>query len=268
MKTIITFIILLINFIANGQNFPGTEVSLLLGKEIKVQPKDEAYKKYGYDYFYKDDKLKDKFSCCDSYNTKYESLVGKIFTVSNIEPYKDLIKQDKFILTLKNPELGKVYFLYDPLYEHNFVFEVIGGLKLPEGFYCREIEMVADKFTGDTTYSTKLSDGVSFVKVKKGTSNKIYLSLILSGSTLNINQKGFILLLENNQRIERPDATIDVRASSLGSGYVYSVFIELTEIDKKILLNNAITDARLYIYDRSIKNGKRLIEYLNCLALK
>lgn len=86
------------------------------------------------------------------------------------------------------------------------------------------------------------------------------------GSTINVGIKGLTLLLENGKKIERPNADIDAKVNKGGSGYLYSAFIELTKEEIDLLINNPITDNRLYIYDGQIKNGAKLSEYLKCLT--
>ena len=130
--------------------------------------------------------------------------------------------------------------------------------------------MIPDKFIGDTTYMTPYASGFSFVKKKKGKSETIYLAKNEPGSTLNVGKKGLIILLENGKRIDKPNAELDVKASTYGSGYVYSVLAELTADDVNLLLNNLITDSRLYIYDGTTnkEDAKTLIEYLKCIKDK
>jgi hypothetical protein len=127
--------------------------------------------------------------------------------------------------------------------------------------------MTADKFTNDTTYTTKAKDGIVFLKIKKGGQDFYYLSSNIVGSTLKVRDKGLILLLENNKRIEKPDVVLDVEVSS-GSSWVYKAFVRLSKDDIDLISNNVITDKRHYIYDASVKNGKTLSEYLKCLLLK
>ncbi|WP_445749912.1 hypothetical protein [Polaribacter sp.] len=265
MKKILLLTVILISNLSFGQNFPGNDVNLLLDKEIKVKEKDESLQKYGYDHFYKNDKMKKKYDCCESYNSKYAGLVGKVFKVLSAEPYKNIIGTEKYKLKIENAETGIIYFDYDPKYEHSFPFEVIGGLDLPDDFYCKKIETTTDKFDGKTTSRTGYSEGISFIKVTKDGSSKIYMSVNEIGSTINVGKKGLILLLENGKKIERPNADLDTKVNKGGRGYVYSAFIELTQAEIDLIIENKITDNRLYIYDGEIKNGQKLSEYLKCL---
>lgn len=266
MKQILLLTAVLISNITLGQNFPGNDVGLLLNKDIKVQEKDEVLQKYGYDHFYVSDDLKKKYACCDSYNSKYSELVGKVFKVLATEPYKNIIGTDKYKLKIENSETGILFFDYDPRYEHSFPFEVIGGLNLPEDFYCKKIETTTDKFDGKITSRSDYSEGISFIKINKNGISQIYMSINEIGSTLNVGKNGLILLLKNGNKIERPNADIDAKVNKGGNGYIYSSFIELTQEEIDLIINNPITDNRLYIYDGEIKNGAKLSEYLKCLT--
>ena len=76
------------------------------------------------------------------------------------------------------------------------------------------------------------------------------------------------MLLENNKRIERTDAEVDVKVNPSGSGYIYSIFIALTNDDINLLTQNPITDKRLYIYDGKVTRGKKIVDYLKCITTK
>lgn len=260
---------MLISAVIHAQ-FPANHPELLLGKEIKVIELDSTLHKYGYRNFYVSEDLKfgSNYSKENAGSSKYEKLVGKIFTVSAVIPYKNSIGEDKFKLKLENAETGTLYFDYDPRFEYHYVFDVIGGLKLPEGIYCEDIETTTDKFTGEIKSVTPYSEGVRFIKVVKDGKTSIYFTMNETGSTPNVGKTGLILLLENGKRIDRPAEPIDVKVNEAkgGSPYVYSVFMLLTPTEINLLKENAITDNRLYIYDGTIENGKKLKEYLICLT--
>jgi len=263
MKQILLLTAILISNVTFGQNFPANYVNLLLNKEIKVQEKD--VEKYGYYDFYVNSKLKKIYACSEGYYSKYSELVGKVFKVLSAEPYKNSIGTDKYKLKIENPEIGTIYFDYDPNYEHQFPFEVIGGLNLPEGYYCKGIKTTIDKFDGEKTIRSDYSEGISFTKfISKGTF-RTYISVRGFGSTISIGKKGLILLLKNGKKIVRADAEIEISVGT-GDSYNYSAFTELTNEEIDLIINNPITDKRLYIYDGQIKNGVKLSEYLKCMS--
>lgn len=267
-KVLIICGILLFYINSNAQNFPGNDVQLLNGKELRVLPLAESSQKYGYKSFYKDENLKKIFEPSKSYTSEYNSLVNKIFKVISYNPYVNSIGSKKIQIKIKNEDIGFLYFDYDPKYEHSFPFEVIGGLDLPEDFYCKEITVSIDKFTNDTTYRSP-NKSLTLVKIKSKQKIEIYFSTTTWASTLNVGKEGLIILLENGNKIEKPTAKIDTEVSKMRmGGYEYTVFIRLNNEDISKLLESVITDIRLYIYDKSIKDGEKYREYLKCLEEK
>lgn len=257
-----------------GQNFPGKNVTLLMNRDLKVGPLPLSHQKFGYDNFYKDKRLRHVLDQNKPHiTTKYETLVGKTFKVVNITPYSAPGEGLEYRLTLFNKELQTVYFKYSPEYAFLFPFEVIGGIKLPEGFFCNDLNTRKDKFTGDTTISSPFEFGIYFMKIIKDNKPSIYMFVQESGSTLNVNKKGLFFILDNGQKIMRPNAKIKVKVNDVASlgltdDYLYSALIKLTPGEINLLTNHRITDERLYIYDGTIvqEPGNLLKEYLKCLA--
>ena len=260
--------ILIAGFGLCAQNFPGKDVDLLVGKELKVLEKSESSQEYGYDGFYRDSSLKKKYACCQRNNSKYKELVNKVFKVISYEPYTTSMGIKKFKLHIENAETGLIYFDYSSEYEHLFPFEVLGGLKFPDGYLCKDIEETTDKFTNKITFRTPLSELISFVKIKDKQQTSIFMRISVYGSTVNIGKTGAIILLSNGVKIEKPDAKINVEVSKYSEGYDYSTFFVLTEDDIAKMRDNKITDVRLYVYDAWIENGVKIREYLKCIIEK
>jgi hypothetical protein len=132
--------------------------------------------------------------------------------------------------------------------------------------YCKKIITKIDKFNGDTTYisphAAGFMDPIYFIK-KNG---ETMISMIGSGSTLNIEKEGLIILLKDGTKIERPDMSIDWD-SNPPYGWIYSVFFTLTEEEIRLLSNSPISSARMYVYDTDYHEKKSLkqMEYLKCL---
>lgn len=270
MKKLILYSFIVLSTLAYGQNFPAASVDLLIGKELKVREKEESLQKYGYREFYTDESLKLKFdaSLSDA-NSKYESLVGKIFKLVSYEPYIDKTGAKKFKLKIDNAETGILYYDYDPRFENEFEFIVIDGINYPEGFFDKDIKESRDKFKNEITYTSPVGyDKINFMKVKNLKGTHTYMALSEVGNAINLNKKGVVLLLENGFRINKPKAELHVEVSNSGNGYIYSAFFELTTDDIKLLSTNAITDFRLYIYDRSVSTGYTLREQLKSIVKK
>jgi len=265
MKKLILFSLIVLSNLTYGQNFPGTNVDLIIGKELKVKAKDESLQKYGYNEFYKDSKLKIKFNNTELKGTsKYRSLVGKIFKLVSFESYTDVVGVDKFKLKIENPEVGILYYDYDPRFELEFEFEVIGGINYPAEFFCKDIIMTRDKFSGEFSYSSP-SSTVEFFKLISGNTARTQIALKVFGSHLVLNTKGITILLENGFRIVKPDVKVEVSSVRTAKGYLYSAFFDLTQSDLDLLTANKITDYRLYTYDANVTNGNTLLEYIKCI---
>ena len=267
MKTLanyIFFIFVLFSFNSIGQNFPKKDVGLLMNKELKVIIDSESKDYYSYREFFKDKNLKKGFTN----DFALANFVNEVFLVTQIDPF--ILDYDNEIpcsrLKLENKKIGTIYFRYISKYEFDFPFEVIGGLKLPEDYYCQEIEVSVDKFTGETNYQTPLERSYSFTKVKKGNESRIYMRVEGSSLSLVSNAKGLILLLENGFKIEKPDIEIGIDVHPLMKGYYqYIAFFELNSSDIELLTKNKITDSRIYVIDSHLIHTKDLKEYLKCL---
>tara|TARA_B110000879_G_C10688180_1_gene324365 strand:- start:21 stop:410 length:390 start_codon:yes stop_codon:yes gene_type:complete len=126
--------------------------------------------------------------------------------------------------------------------------------------------MSVDKFEGDTTYTSPYKSGyldlVHFIKVNE----VVYMSLKAPGSTPNVGKEGVVVLLENGDKIEKPEAKIDVDVNA-AAGYDYTAFFTLDKSDIEKLKASPITDLRLYIYDAKILKKKALkyLEYIKCI---
>lgn len=192
---------------------------------------------------------------------KEELLVDKIFKVTEITPF-DNYGEKRYRIKL---ELGKyIYFYdYDSKRESDYSLEIIGGLTLPEGFFCDELKSETDKFTGEIRVSTPKLDGIYFLKVTKDNASRYLMFVSQQGATPKIGTTGMFLLLTNNKKIEKPSTPIEVNVN--GSGFLYSAFIVLTAEDIKLLTENQITDARVYVLDDIVRNGQKISEYLKCL---
>jgi len=108
-------------------NFLSEDVYCYKNQLLYVLPKTKSLQKYGYDYFYKTKKIEKKYACCQSYNSKYESLANKYFYVTEINhhpKYKtSTIYAEKYYLTLKDKDTNEVvYFVYNPNSKFGFPF--------------------------------------------------------------------------------------------------------------------------------------------------
>lgn len=150
---------------------------------------------------------------------------------------------------------------------------------------CSEITKKYDKFKDVTTYSSPgiesgnakvdLFKSISIFAVKQESkTNKTFSLLFLHVSeTLDISGKGVILILENDTKIDQPDAEIE-RMSSSGSMHIYGTTMQLDQKMVELLIKYKITDVRIFAYesnhndDFSITDGAsaKMIFYLKCLV--
>ena len=270
LRSLLSICLMCYSLVLYGDNFPKKDVELLIGKEIKVLPKSDIMKAFGYSGFYVDFDLKNEYAATADYSSKYEELVGKVFNVVSYDPFVDVLGKEKFILTIENEQTGTLYFAYDPdpFYESLWPFEVIGGLTYSDEFLCKEINERKDKFTGNITYHSPIIGAVTFLKLTEKSTAGTYIKINVTGTTINVDKRGAIILLENGETIEKPDAKIEVNADLYGNYYEYSTLIKLTEDDIIKLKQHIITDVRLYIYDREVSNGAKLKGYLKCITKK
>jgi len=255
------FSLTLMSFIGHGQNHPKGNVELLLNKELKVK-NGEPY----YDFFYKDKSLERRYISREIEN----EIVGKTYKVDGYKPFLQegpFGEEHYYILELKNTEQN-IFYKYNPNSDLFYPFEVIGGLELSDDFYCQNIIETYDKFTGETTVKSKPIRGISFMKIVKEEKCDYYLWIQNNSTSLFVEKKGVIILLNNEKRIEKPEQEIDVNVSQTGGSYIYKTFIKLDNNDIELLTNNEITDIRLYVIDGVVEDGKELMENLKCLTRK
>ena len=253
MKKIILFI-LLISGVCFSQDYPQEAIELVVGKELKILPCNYCVKD-GYYNFYKKSDLEYK----NRFKHKYEDMNGKVFILKSFMRNVGRLKKD-ISLELFNKEIGTIYYEYEPWNKGSWIFEIIGGLTYPEGYWCKDIETKTDKFTETTKYNTPSEEHVFFIKEKGVT----YIYLKSHGKTLNVNSNGVIILLNDGSKINKETAKIDVKVDGDG-WYTYTSMFSLTDEEIKKISDTYITDYRLYIYDFKLDNGKLYSEYLKCL---
>lgn len=114
------------------RNFLGNDYKQYKGQELYLIPKAEILRKYGYEVFIKDinKSAYDKsniFKCCDNYNSKYDELQGKYFTV--IDVLEDPISSYSpyAYLKLRMKETNEItFFRYETKCSYIFPFLVVG----------------------------------------------------------------------------------------------------------------------------------------------
>jgi hypothetical protein len=120
------------------RNFLGKDVYKYVGQELYLKGKAESLRKYGYEGFsidYSKSSIinnSNVYKCCDSFNSKYDELTGKYFTVLEVIKHPKAAESEnlyakKFYLKLQEKEKKDiVYYEYDSQFEHSFPFIVVG----------------------------------------------------------------------------------------------------------------------------------------------
>ena len=282
IKLLLLSISLFIVSLSFGQFFPGKNVDVLLGKTLKAKPIVENLQRFHYkNFFVSFDKTKGKFDDSNENNrllpvgkmstavTDYNKVVGKEFKVIKIHEITPLMPSYKgryFALEMESSEFGKVYYNYDTRYEHSFELDAADKSEIPTDFYCNQIEKSVDKFDGKTRWLSPVAEGLSLTRVKTETEDIIFLSIRVRGSTVNVGEKGAIILFEDGTKINKPETEIDVDAKS--NAFMYSAFISLSDSEIQSIQDKTITDVRLYIYDKEVSSdaSTKIKEYASCLV--
>ncbi|MCW2119646.1 hypothetical protein [Flavobacterium sp. 7A] len=140
------------------RNFLGADAFQYKGQDLYLIEKSENSRKFGYDNFVLDyqyngyDKKSNTYKCCDSYNSKYDELKGKYFSVKAI--HKVPVYFGRFYLELEEKETkDKIYYKYDGLNENEFPFLVVG-------FYEKlKRKLVGNEFVFKDRFLTNIETG-------------------------------------------------------------------------------------------------------------
>jgi len=125
-------------------NYLGKDVYKYIGQELYLKGKSETLREYGYRDFIKNYKKdasskRNIYKCCESYNSKYDELAGKYFSVLAV--HKDPNKRSfsfTFFLELKEKDSGDiVFYKYNSQFKkyNPFPFIVVGYFVKQKQFY-------------------------------------------------------------------------------------------------------------------------------------
>lgn len=246
--------------------FIGKATELLIGKQIVASTKDASLQKYGYRGFFQNYDSTATFIF--PHALTYDSLVGDTFTVVriNMVPYNatESLSNSQRVLILDSKDWGRMYYLYDTKHEYNLEITTVGKVSFPEGYFCSEIIKNKDKFTDETYWVTPYLEPIHFERVRSTNGAIKYYIYLTARNTSVSGGSGIVILLEDGVKIQKPSAKVSITVDS-DAKYVANSHFLLTESDIQKLTSSAITDIRLYIYDRSISEGNRYSDLLKCL---
>ncbi|PIF32981.1 hypothetical protein CLU81_3551 [Flavobacterium sp. 9] len=124
---------------------------------------------------------------------------------------------------------------------------------------CNNIKINEDKFSKKTSYSSPITDRISFKK----SGAIISIRIDIPGSTLSTGEKGVILLLRDGTQISKPNEPIYI---GVRDSYRYSANFTLSKAQIQRIIDNPITDVKLYIYEAEVFDSEKYSEYLKCLV--
>jgi len=241
-----------------SEEFPGKLIEAIVGKRIKGKVRDESLQKYGFadmSISSPADSYKTKtWHLNDSYNTKYEKVSGKIFTVVSVERYLNIINIEKYSLELLTEKGETIWLNYDPKFEFTWLFLIEGGINITDDLYCSGyVEHDYDDFDDEHTYSSNSSDNnYQLIRVD----DRYYLSIRVSAlTTAAIGESGVKLILKDGTRLSWLDAELDVKVNSKGDGYYVSAFISLSESDLQKLSTSNPKKCKLYIFKSNLHSS-------------
>ncbi|MBD3627575.1 hypothetical protein [Cyclobacterium sp.] len=150
-------------------NFLGEDYKKYKGQSLFLLPKSEDLQKYGYDGFIFDMNKRSTdesniYACCDSYNSKYQVLQGRYFSVIDVfEDPSSSFSSDAFLKIKIDGTDEVLFYKYSTRYSSSFPFLVVGYFEKQKQFYVGK-EFLTRSF--DEKY-TDINNGDEII-MKKG----------------------------------------------------------------------------------------------------
>lgn len=192
--------------------------------------------------------------------TVKDSLKGKVFFVENIKDSTHGFPVFKLVDSLtKKP----VFYRYDPN-GNSFPF-LVSNIKIPDSYYCENLQIRVDDFTGEKVTETPSGNVRVHRHVNKGVT-RYYISFTAYGGTINLNKTGLTILFSDGTKLAKPAAKIDCDPGT-GSSWLYTAYIPITKAELKTISTKGIKKFRLYIYDHELpeKESTQLSAGIRCL---
>lgn len=138
---------------------------------------------------------------------------------------------------------------------------------------CRLIQKSVDKFTGEITFKSPITEKgyysktnpVIFYKFIKEKDTTFYMRLTTYGNTLAADP-GVMLIYRSGEKKSYPSEKVDYDAHQ-NLGWEYNSWIKLSKEDILKIQNDPISDFRLYIHDQQInkKQQELYAKYIGCI---
>ena len=261
MKKITLILAFICSIIATAQeSFPGKYADLLLGKEVRVK---DFPTRDSYEGFYQDENQQKIYAPIPrpSIYTKKDALLGKVFKVTATKPLSGF--DNPSLLTLVGENDLHVYYMYHPALSYEYPFEVIGGLTLPDGFYC---DLVKESKFGDTvSYSAFTDDGSKVSKDVSPKGTEYYLTLIAFLPKDSKPLQSATIILEGDKVLtKKSDLIIPQFQTSISFKYTYTILLNPKEL--ALLKANKIVGIKFGEQVANLIVGNKVQGVLNCLT--
>lgn len=249
-----------------AESFPNKHPELLIGKEVKVVDCMSS-ELFGFSNFYNTPALAgDRHAPIDKYSsyTSRQAIIDKMFIVVNAEKYDPAnSKYDYYRITLKNAEGNLVYYKYSYTEEIHYPFEVIGGLDLPDDFYCDYIIERTD-YKGENIKESATEKGYKLYKKTLDSKTVYELQFTEFIESEGKEGEGVILILDNNKEIKFAETYVLAKPHN-GKSYKYFTQLTLNPDHLKLLKQHEIKTVRLFDQVVVFKPGRKLKGIFNCL---
>ncbi|MXN91292.1 hypothetical protein GR160_08625 [Flavobacterium sp. Sd200] len=265
MQKFMFFIVLLCSLSGNAQiNYPGTMPELLKGKTVKVISTKTA-ENLGYPDFYTNitSEQTERYMPAKSASlyTEATALRGQTFKVTAIDKITRF-GEVKTRLTLEGANSLKLYYIYNEKFDYGYPFEVIGGLAVPDGFYCRDKTVHKGQF--GTTEEVATGDGSSVSKDidSDGTTYAVYLILFGARRVNPVSEATLVLEKGETLTVKTNDIAAEfVKDKSYRYHVLFSPKGELVDKLKAKKITSVIVDD----LEMPIATGQKIQGVVNCL---
>lgn len=265
MQKFVFFIALLCSLISNAQiNYPGTMPELLKGKTVKVVSTTTS-KNMGYPDFYStltSEQRKVYMPVTESsLYTKVTALQGEYFKITQADQITFIDKQ-RTRLTLEGKNNLKIYYLYNEKFEYDYPFEVIGGLTVPDGFYCRDKTVHKSEYGTTEEVATGYGSSVSKDTDSDGTSYTIYFILFGARRVNPVSEATLVLEKGETLTVKTNDIAAEfIKDKSYRYHVLFSPKGELVDQLKSKKITSIIIDD----LEMPIATGQKIQGVVNCL---
>jgi len=251
-------------FMSAQESFPANHPELLKGKDVKIVPTIDTESR-GLEGFFTKEDLTEVYMPGDNKSyTRVDALLGKQFKVNAIDKLTFPGSTSEYTrITLQGQEGQILYYSYNSKYDFKYPFEVIGGLTLPEGFYCDYI--TKQEYGTNVRYTAMVAIGTSVTKSVAAGKASYSMSFAVYGDK---DPGGMIskvtLALENNKTIVDNNQSLFAEMRSATS-YKYSFTVLLSDAQIQLLAQNKLIGIKAGPLVLPFENATKLQGVIKCI---